>query len=558
MDRSESAGFLSRIFGRFQGGETTSTPLPNGSLWADNAIHSVRLLVNKALEQPEVLVVTGYQDLLSTLSMLLETIPDVAQRPAGSVRVVFGTNTENRLRLSGHQRSLDEEARAYFLGKHGLSVATVGDLRAVLAIEALEKGSIALRLFDLDKAYEEFGRRSTMLHAKLVISKDHAVSGSANFSTGGMQANLEFVDDVAAYPDAAQARRERAEAFWQLGVDWNASALEVLRGLLRSATPEEALARTLLEMRGFNPWRIHAHATAGRPPQPYQAELVYEAAATVYEHGFVFVEAPPGAGKTDVGKHLAVVLPAAHRHSVLTWSDGVDQERVGAVGLVPASVEGNWRRPAPAHFSIIRHSHLSMGKKDREAFLEEVRHKINGSSALIADESHRLSSRYLTPSNRALVYERSPAIWTACLSATLMGNQGLDGLLAFHEKRASIYASPHVTDGINTHMKASRARDPYLAKIKALEEKLANDDVQGDLFENPSVWRGQIAVEQEAMERAGLDLKSLQEGLSSVLAPFVVRRQRACVGEGGVRDGRFVYPLMEVHSSDTDLTENQA
>ncbi|TDA70132.1 hypothetical protein, partial [Halomonas marinisediminis] len=61
-------------------------------------------------------------------------------------------------------------------------------------------------------------------------------------------------------------------------------------------------------------------------------------------------------------------------------------------------------------------------------------------------------------SARSLVFERSPAIWTACWSATLMGNQGLDGLLAFHEKRASIYVPPPITEQINQHMAKVRKR----------------------------------------------------------------------------------------------------
>ena len=203
-----------------------------------------------------------------------------------------------------------------------------------LAIEAIERGTIALRVFDPDIAQEVVGRRPPMLHAKLVIGDGHALSGSSNFSNGGLRRNLEYVDDAAALPDLAAARREAAERYWEMGRDWTEEALAILRSLVRLVSPEEAVARTVIEATSFTPWIAAGDTTAGRPPQPFQADLIYEAAGTIHEQGFAFVEAPTGAGKTDIGKHLAALLPVAHDQTVFSWGERADQRRLGSIALI--------------------------------------------------------------------------------------------------------------------------------------------------------------------------------------------------------------------------------
>ena len=346
-------------------------------------------------------------------------------------------------------------------------------------MDAIERGIIQFRAFDPALAEAQLVRRPPMLHAKLIIGESSALSGSANFSMNGLRRNLEFIDDAHAWLDVANARRAAAEQYWEMGRDWTETALEILRSLIRLVTPEEAVARTVHEATTFTPWRVAGNTSAGRPPQPFQADLVYEAAGTVYEHGFAFVEAPTGAGKTDIGKHLATVLPVSHAQTVFSWGERADQQRLGSLALIPASVLKNWTTNAPANFKPIKHSHLSRQKKDEAAELDEINRAVRSSASMIVDESHRLSSRYLAPSARSLVFERSPAIWTACLSATLMGNQGLDGLLAFHEKRASIYVPPVITDQINQHMAKVRARGELVRQLDQVNRRIEGAECAG-------------------------------------------------------------------------------
>lgn len=497
----------------------------------------------------------NYQDFLSTLSILFEAVPDLSDRPIGSIRIVFGTNTDNGQTLAGAGRPVAEEARAYFLGAQGFSVADLADLRAVLAMTAIESGVISLRIYDPALAAEELGRTPPLLHAKLFVGKDHILSGSANFSQGGLRRNLEFIDDAAPWPDLASARRDAAERFWALGRDWTEEALDILRGLVRLVSPEEAIARTVIEAQGFAPWRVTGISSTGRLPQPFQADLVYEAAGTIYEHGFAFVEAPTGAGKTDIGKHLATVLPVTHAQTVTAWGAAAEDRRQGALALIPASVKRNWSDQARA-FEKITHSFLS--RRSEAAELEDIHLKVRNAAAMIVDESHRLSSRYLAPSTRAMVFERSPAIWTACLSATLMGNQGLDGLLAFHERRASIHVPPGISNQINAHMQKVREHSALQAEIATIKRQLDEQHVQADFFLSAGDLQSRVETLENTLDARGLRLAHLQAGLAEALSPFVVRRQRACIGESSERKSdAFVYPKMQSHRRDAELTPEQ-
>lgn len=258
-------------------------------------------------------------------------MPNLLQRPQGSYRIIFGSNTENRKALGGEGRRVDAEARSHFLGSRGLSVT-------VLAVEAIERGIIQFRVFDQNLARDQIGRRPTMLHAKLFVGAQSVLSGSANFSLGGLRRNLFFTDDATAWPDLAKARRTAAEQFRTMRRDWNNTALEILHALIRLVSREEAVSRTVIEATSFTPWVVAGNTSTGRPPQPFQAELVYEAAGTIYEHGFAFVEAPTGAGKTEIGKHLATVLPVSHGNTVYSWGERADQRRLGSLALIPASV----------------------------------------------------------------------------------------------------------------------------------------------------------------------------------------------------------------------------
>lgn len=575
MARERADSFISRFLFRGSkereqeavGADVEPTPTSEGAtehelVWATNGEQSVQKLVERTLNGSHALVVTGYQDFLSAMSIILRVRPSITSAPPETIRIIFGTNTDNQSRMDGDGRELSVEARDYFLETRGLSLRSLDELRAVLAYDAIASGAISLRIFDSDLARERFGRTHAMLHAKLFISDAGALAGSANFSVGGLRRNLEYVDELEAFPDLAATRRQAAEDFWTLGTDWTEQALEILRALLRPVSAEEALARTVHGMTSFLPWRVGGDGAAGRLPLPFQTDLVYEAAGTAYEHGFAFVEAPTGAGKTDIGKHLATVLPTmhssvVHRHG----NERPDQTRNGALGIIPASVLSNWTKIKPPNLDLIKHSQLSQKKGDQAEELAEINRGARSSASMIVDESHRLNSRYLAPSRRSLVFEQSPAIWTSCLSATLMGNQGLDGLLAFHERRASIYVPPEITARINDNLKRGRERALELNAIRALRQNFEDRQQSGmeDMFQSEADLAQPIEEAEERLAGKRLDPREIQADMADALAPYVVRRQRHCVGESKKRGpGIYAYPEIESIRIDAELTPEQS
>ena len=315
-------------------------------------------------------IVTGYQDFFSSLSIVMREVPELTCDD-GTIRIAFGMNTANADRLSGRGRSVPEAARQHFLGKHGLSVDDAADLGAVLAIDAIRAGRIDLRLFDPDRAADLLGLSGARrLHAKIVASPRGAIAGSANFSRAGLYQNIEYVDAADAAVDdpvtaaVAKDRQHAAETIWNASTDWKAEALEILEALLRPVTTEDAVARTLHEQTSFAPWRVDRQADiAGRAALPHQAELVYEASSIVYEHGVAFLEAPPGSGKTDIGKHLGHTLATSFER--LFGQDHTGRlPRGGALAIVPPRVEAGWTRPRPRVLDVARNTTIASRRQD--------------------------------------------------------------------------------------------------------------------------------------------------------------------------------------------------
>ena len=490
---------------------------------ADNINVAVEDLVRPILAGEHCLVVTGYQDFLTALALVLEYRPGITEDPVGAIRILFGTNTATTDTFPAG-RSLSEAAKRHWLGRRGLSLHNQGELRAVLARDAVESGTLDLRVFDAEHACKETGTKPAgMLHAKMFAGPKAIVAGSANFSLGGLRRNVEYCDVFEVGTEAYWIRSSAAEKFWRCGVPWKEEALEILDRLLRFVTPQEATCRALFQMSGFRPWRVENNTdTNGRPPLPFQAELVYEAAMTVYEHGFAFIEAPAGAGKTDIGRHLAAILHRMHRNVVFEGNNPEETARQGTFAIVPTAVHENWGGKDISNFQLVK---ISTFSQNREAMVNQAKRLFRNSTAAIVDECHRMNSRWSNPSRRSRTFDESPAVWSACLSATLLGNQGVDSLVAFHENRASLYMS-----------------DEFAKSMSATfhEELLSGGHgYHKDLF-------GNIRPFQNAKADRGRQLSAkAKDKLSSALAPFVCRRTRHCIGESADRARNTRYPLSE-------------
>lgn len=158
MAREQADSFISRFLFRsskerdqetVSAGAETAPAIDNAReselVWATNGDRSVRKLVERTLNGSDALVVTGYQDFLSAMSIVLSVRPRIASEPPKTIRIIFGTNTDNQSRFNGSKRVLSEQARDYFLETRGLSLRSLDELRAVQAYDAIKSGAISLR-----------------------------------------------------------------------------------------------------------------------------------------------------------------------------------------------------------------------------------------------------------------------------------------------------------------------------------------------------------------------------------------------------------------------------
>lgn len=496
---------------------------------ASNTSRSVIEIVRPHLASGQCLIVTGYQDFLSSLSIILREVPDISVRSGAKIRVAFGIDTQNALSLVGRGKPVAEAAKLYFLAQRGLAVDDASDLAAILAADAIRGGSIDLRVFDPAKARDVLGvGDDRRLHAKLVVSSQGAISGSANFSRAGLYHNIEFMDgfEEAADEGAAQRaykdRQAFAELVWQASTDWNSEALEILDGLLRPVSAEDAAARLIQEQTSFKPWRMDLQPhVAGRKPFEHQVGLVYETSQIVYEHGFAFLESPTGSGKTDIGKHLGWTLARTFEAAVGDDHTG-DIPRGGAMVIAPPRVIGSWTRNAPRTVTVVPNTQVAARKSSCEDEDVEQAHRMDQYGVLIIDESHTVTPGFEESSKRAEAIEFAPPSWNVCLSATLLGNKDVDWLAHMQEKRASIFMSPS-----------------YLAQMK-------------DLFEREA----SLSDMMEGETTADALSSSAREALSNMLSPFLAHRQRLCVGESVDRQdkSRASYPPFRLHRRPSRLS----
>ncbi|WP_297975560.1 hypothetical protein [uncultured Amaricoccus sp.] len=215
------------------------------------------------------------------------------------------------------------------------------------------------------------------MHAKIVVGPSSTVAGSANFSRAGQRRNVEWVEafDSGA---PAEARRRFVETIWKLGVDWNAEALEALDQLLRPVPAADAIAGIIDDHCSFKPFVVEVLEGSGIRLAPFQIDLVVESARISYEHGYVVVVAPPGSGKTEIGKALAIVLQRIYKGCM--QSDRFRRTPRTSVQVVaPARVVKNWSRDA---------THLSVLSNTRHVEFE----RFSDYCAVIVDESHSVAS----------------------------------------------------------------------------------------------------------------------------------------------------------------------
>ncbi len=489
-----------------------------------NIDHLVINLYRPHITSGDCLIVTGYQDFLSSLAVLMKEVKDLRDPEANTdirIRISFGIDTANSRRL-GKSKPVTEEMKLYWLEKSGLQVEDDDDLLAVLAKRAIQTRKIELRVFDPGLAQKHLGiTGDRRMHAKIVASRLGAVSGSANFSKSGLYSNIEYADGLDAGSHELQVERTRAaEQIWDASADWTKEALEILDRLIKPVTAEDAMARMISEQKGFEPWltggrrEITGHTLYG-----YQQELTYEACSITYDHGIAFVEAPTGSGKTEIGCHLAEALSETFSR-VIPRSPVHGVARKNAAVIAPPKVIPSWVKHSTNSLEAIANTSLSKKRLRGAGDDSKSGLRLDQFGVLIIDESHTVTPGFEQASQMAAAVELAPPSWNVCLSATLLGNRDVDWLAHMQEKRASIFMTPD-----------------YIQAMGELFER--------EMQSSPDIFDQKAPLAVLSEPETALSRQARTE-LSELISPFLARRQRRCIGEEEDRS-KHGYPRLANH-----------
>ncbi|MGX9353494.1 DEAD/DEAH box helicase family protein (plasmid) [Shimia sp. W99] len=476
------------------------------------------------------LIVTGYQDFLSSLSILMKELPqlrDPQDEDEIRIRISFGVDTGNAKRLTNPQ-PVTEEMKLYWLERSGLHVEEDHDLLAVLAKHAIQSGKIDLRVFDPELAKSMWGvSGDRRLHSKIISSPEGAVAGSANFSRSGLYRNIEYADGLDTGSHELQVERTKAaEQVWDASVDWNEEALEILDKLIKPVTAEDAMARMISEQKGFDPWltgdrkEITTHTLFG-----YQQELTYEACSIVYDHGIAFVEAPTGSGKTEIGCHLAEALSETFSR-VIPRSPVHGVARKNAVVIAPPKVISSWKKHSTNSLTAEPNSKLARRHLRGAGDSKRTGLRLEEYGVLLIDESHTVTPGFEQASKMASAIELAPPSWNVCLSATLLGNRDVDWLTHMQEKRASIFMTPS-----------------FIQSMGELFER--ETQAPANIFD-PDASLSVLSEPNSTLSRQA------RTELSQLVSPFLTRRQRRCIGENENRQ-KHSYPMLANHGRSKSL-----
>lgn len=489
---------------------------------ADNIRTKVQNLVSPHIRSGDCLIITGYLNFFSSLAILMKDAEPLLKKGQGRYRIAFGQDTtipDSTVVDEGLNR---DEMRRVLLKSGGLSLLGGAKIGALKAADYIREGRIDIRIYDPEDSPPRLGRSSTgMMHAKVFTSPLGATFGSANFSRAGLSHNVEFTHMVKSGSAEYENAHQFSEQIWNACVDWNATALELLEDVFRVVPAPQAVRTITDEHRSFPPWMAERLSDViGREPLPHQCEMVYEASSIVYEHGFVFLQAAAGSGKTDMGKLLAQTLGDTW-DSIIPEDGSGKRRKSGSVAIVPAKVRNSWNRNKPQNLIVIKDTLLEKGDNHQDSSIydrQSATETLRKSAVHILDESHRLIPSLNKEKMRTSMVEFSEPCWTVCLSATLLGNQDVDAALYLKETRASLFMSSEWADSLDQKMSDIRSQQDESA-FQALD-----DDTKKEIVR--------------------------------LISPFMVIRQRADIGITKERRGQ-TYPPFMMHPKSDRLAINE-
>lgn len=322
----------------------------------------------QASENP--LIVTGY----ASLDKLINFCSEIDGNNT-SIRILLGSEpyATQRTEFRIAAVSFPEEVREYWLER---SVSILLSAQLIQMIEHLKSGQIQARYIDAPR---------NRLHAKMYVGDTAVTVGSSNFSTNGLQnqleANVRFTTrEKKRYANACSL----ANNYWEMGVDYNDQLISLLEQLLQVVSWQEALARACAEVLEGD-WAkryLEIQMLPGDLPLwPSQKQGIAQALWLLETVGSVLVADATGAGKTRMGAYL--VRAAVDR----IWSTG--RVRKGRPFLVcPPSVVDVWDRESRScqlPLDVASQGGLSRYSTERGADIADA---VRRAQILAVDEAH--------------------------------------------------------------------------------------------------------------------------------------------------------------------------
>ena len=152
---------------------------------ADNLEVPVIDLLRPHLRTGQCLIVTGFQDMLSSLSIIMDELSsefrDPTLLPRPKVHLVYGMDTAIRENFPG-VRSVPQAVSQHFMSQFGLKVDNASDLKAAMAVGAIERNEINIRVFDTNLAKQKLRWKGRgRMHAKVISSDLGVIQGSTRY-----------------------------------------------------------------------------------------------------------------------------------------------------------------------------------------------------------------------------------------------------------------------------------------------------------------------------------------------------------------------------------------
>ena len=319
------------------------------------------------------LIVTGF----TSLDYIIDFVADLPPEKPETVQLLIGSEPTpaRRSTYSLEKKTLPQEVIDYWLDA-GISLRLC--YKIVQIIEMLECGRLQSRYI---------ADANRKLHSKIYVADNAVTLGSSNFSYTGMkkqlEANARFHHQKE--PKRYREARQLAQNYWDLGEDYNADLIALLKRLLQVVTWEEALGRACSELLEGT-WAqkyIKTHLVShGRKLWPSQKNGIAQAMWMIENVGSVLVADATGAGKTRMGAHLLRAVMDR------IWSTGRMRKDMTALVCPPGEVATAWQDEAiECGLQVTPLSHGILSRKGSDKY-EGVLKVIRRAQSLAIDEAH--------------------------------------------------------------------------------------------------------------------------------------------------------------------------